>query len=176
MLHAWNLPTKDKHPDYVTRESFKRILFTLSSELTSWDIADDSSCLEIKLSWNQGWLEYVHKTVFRKSRLISRLTWDRGKISWVALKSLLFSKCARIPLLYLLVSTFLLDILSMIFYEIFKIIRRSYCIISFKLSTQTPSAFMKLDLKQEISKPFLWRDSMYILSWAYFNCENESSA
>ena len=73
------------------------------------------TCEKFKLSWNQGWLEYVHKTVFRKSRLISRLTWDRGKISWVALKSLLFSKYARIPLLYLLVSTFLLDILSMIF-------------------------------------------------------------
>ena len=54
------------------------------------------SCSEIKVD-----LEMC-KNCLLKSRLISRLTWNEGKIHELPQKSRLFSKCARIPLLYLL--------------------------------------------------------------------------
>ena len=79
------------------RESFKRITFTPTSELTSETLW---TCDKFKLPWNQG----CAKTFFL---IQDKINLDfEVKNSWVAMKSKLFSKCARISLLYLLLAYF----------------------------------------------------------------------
>ena len=84
------------------RESFKRITFTPTSELASETLW---TCDKFKLPWNQGCFQNNAQNCFFLIQDKINLDFE-VKNSWVAMKSKLFSKCARIPLLYLLLAYF----------------------------------------------------------------------
>ena len=78
----WSMAWQENH----SRELFKMIIFTLSSEIMSETLWISFTCEKFKFSWNQGCLQNV-ESCFSKSRLISRLIEIKVKfMSWLKIK------------------------------------------------------------------------------------------
>ena len=78
----WSMAWQENH----SRELFKMIIFTLSSEILSETLWISFTCEKFKFSWNQGCLQNV-ESCFSKSRLISRLIEIKVKfMSWLKIK------------------------------------------------------------------------------------------
>ena len=78
----WSMAWQENH----SRELFKMIIFTLSSEIMSETLWISFTCEKFKFSWNQGCLQNV-ESCFPKSRLISRLIEIKVKfMSWLKIK------------------------------------------------------------------------------------------
>ena len=105
-IDLWKSSQNNQHRDGATRESLNRIIrdddILTVFRTHEWDIVNVIHLWKIKVALKSRLIWKCAKTVFLKSRLISRLTWNEGKIHELPQKSRLFSKCARIPLLYIL--------------------------------------------------------------------------